>query len=350
MSRCAAAPSVVSNSRPDVITSRRPTYVRPGTLGRRWKTVGRPSGAPRLTTYPSGLLSASQTVRAGRTMRPSTVTRWRSGSADWPKTATAPSTFTRPARISSSALRREVTPARARARCRRINVIPVLRPARAGGARPTIRRAAATLPTPSSPGSPETAAWSRRGGDGPAPRRPPSAGRVPVSPASGSSVARSSSVSGRLAANSAASSSCASGLTTDHHGGERFGLLHLAGPTLGELEQGDERRQDLHHPRPGPDHVDPPELLALGEQRGDPRGRAFDVQRPRHHTVQHRLGDERDDALGGGEQVVEVDLERRRRQIRGGLLEAAAEAVGPLLRRVMQPSHQVADLLGLEPP
>src|SRR2546426_9695702 len=30
ISRCAAAPSVVSSSRPEVITSSRPTYVRPG--------------------------------------------------------------------------------------------------------------------------------------------------------------------------------------------------------------------------------------------------------------------------------------------------------------------------------
>src|SRR6267143_1250665 len=110
MRRCAAPPSVVSSSNPEVMTSSRPTYVRPGTLGRRSKTVRRPAGSPRLTTTPIGLLRASHVAAptAGRTARPSTTSRWRSGSTLSPTAATTPSTWTRPARIRSSALRRDV--------------------------------------------------------------------------------------------------------------------------------------------------------------------------------------------------------------------------------------------------
>ena len=66
--------------------------------------------------------------------------------------------------------------------------------------------------------------------------------------------------------------------------------------------------------------------------------------------MQHRLGDERDHPLRRGEQVVQVDLERRRREVGGGLLETATETVGPLFGRAVQPIHELADLLVLEQP
>jgi hypothetical protein len=53
---------------------------------------------------------------AGVTRRPSTVIRSRSGTTVWPVRATTPFTETRPAATSSSALRRDATPARASAR------------------------------------------------------------------------------------------------------------------------------------------------------------------------------------------------------------------------------------------
>src|SRR2546425_3808306 len=52
------------------------------------------------------------------------------------------------------------------------------------------------------------------------------------------------------------------------------------------------------------------ELLALGEQRLDPRRGALHIERPGHDAVQHRLGDERDHPFRRREQVVQLDHER----------------------------------------
>src|SRR6188472_4550196 len=62
---------------------------------------------------------------------------------------------------------------------------------------------------------------------------------------SGSRAASSSSGMGRPLANSAASSSFASGVTGDLHGGEGTGLTELQLATLGELEQGEQGREHL---------------------------------------------------------------------------------------------------------
>src|SRR2546425_7001567 len=51
------------------------------------------------------------------------------------------------------------------------------------------------------------------------------------------------------------------------------------------------------------------ELLALGEQRLDPRRGALHIERPGHDAVQHRLGDERDHPFRRREQVVQLDHE-----------------------------------------
>src|SRR6266576_2878931 len=114
-----------------------------------------------------GLLSAIQVVRvAPRTARPSTVMRCAPGSKLLPIVAGSPSTRTRPARIKSSALRRDATPARAMARCRRIRVIRVRRRGLGAGGPPTAPRAAAGPPDPSVRESPGTRGWCRRAAAG----------------------------------------------------------------------------------------------------------------------------------------------------------------------------------------
>src|SRR5687768_13872053 len=128
------------------------------------------------------------------------------------------------------------------------------------------------------------------------------ASRMPLSPACGSSDASSSIVSGRDAANSAASSSFVRGCTPDHHRAEGFGLLERQGAALGELEERDERGQHVDERGLRTDRLRPTERLVLLEQGMNPGGGSLDVERPRHDAVQHRLGDEGDDALGGAEQ------------------------------------------------
>src|SRR5216683_132851 len=164
-----------------------------------------------------------------------------------------------------------------------------------------------------------------------------SAARVSASPTSGSSVARSSSVSGRLAANRAASNSFARGLTPDHHRGEGLRLRQPQRAALGQLEQGNERGQYLHDRRPRANEVTPAELFPRGQQGLDPRRRAFHVERPGHDAVQHRLGDERDDTLRGCQEVVQLDLERRGRQLRRRRCVAARELLAAPRRRPLQP-------------
>src|SRR3989442_1369085 len=89
-----------------------------------------------------------------------------------------------------------------------------------------------------------------------------SAARTVPSPACGSSEHSSSTVSGRDAANRAASSSFASGLTADHDGAERPVLVDLERAALGELEQRDEGGEHVHDRRAGSHDIPPRELLA----------------------------------------------------------------------------------------
>src|SRR6266702_1745297 len=174
--------------------------------------------------------------------------------------------------------------------------------------------------------------------------------RTAVAPACGSRVASSSTVSGRAEANSAASTSFASGLTADLNRGERPLLVNVQRAALGELEQGDEGGQDVHDRRTFPHDVAPPEHRTFREQRLNPLGRALHVERSGHYTVQHRLGNEGDPPLRRSEQIVQVDHERRGR--RGGRLgrEAPPELLRPARRRRPQPFHELADLLILEHP
>src|SRR5438552_126474 len=118
------------------------------------------------------------------------------------------------------------------------------------------------------------------------------AARTAAVPAGGSSVSRSSTVSGRAEANSAASMSFARGLTADLNQGERPLLVNVQRTALRELEQGDERGQDVHDRGTLPHDVAPPERRPLAEPRLNALRRPFHVQRPRNPTVQHRLGAE----------------------------------------------------------
>src|SRR5256886_13391894 len=119
-----------------------------------------------------------------------------------------------------------------------------------------------------------------------------------ASPAVGSRVRSSSTVSGRDDANSAASNSFARGLTADLDRGERALLVYAQGPTLGELQQRDEYGQHVDDGGALAHGLQPAKLRALRQQRLQPGGRPFHIQRPRHHAVQHRLRYEGDHEIG----------------------------------------------------
>src|SRR6266581_4856062 len=195
-----------------------------------------------------------------------------------------------------------------------------------------------------------TSAYSRRVRNCHPCRISSSAARTAAAPACGSSVASSSTGSGRNAENSAASSSFARGLTANHDRSERPILPQPERPTLGELEQRDESRQRVHQAGALAHDVAPSELGALGEQRLDLRGRTLHVERPRHHAVQHRLGNQRNHPLRRREQIVQLDHQGRGRARR----RLGGEAPPELLRAprgcLRQPLHELADLLVLEQP
>src|SRR5688572_15930240 len=89
--------------------------------GTRSKIVRRPCGSDRVVRTPAGLFMTSQAVAVWATMGcPSTAMRSRSGSTLCPVRAGVPLTVTGPASTSTSAARRDATPARARARWMRI--------------------------------------------------------------------------------------------------------------------------------------------------------------------------------------------------------------------------------------
>jgi hypothetical protein len=118
----AHVPSLVSNKRPSVSRSSRPTVKSRSGRCTSANTVGRPCGSRAVATTPGGLLSIRYTWRDGDgSGRPSTVITSRLGSACAPGSSTTrPLTATRPAAISRSAPRREATPASARILCTRI--------------------------------------------------------------------------------------------------------------------------------------------------------------------------------------------------------------------------------------
>src|SRR5205807_95860 len=90
--------------------------------------------------------------------------------------------------------------------------------------------------------------------------------------------------------------------------------------------------------------------LPRRQQPLDPRGRALHVERAWHHTVQYRLGDERDHPLRRGEQVVQLDHQRGRGRLGRLGPEAAPELLGAPRRSLPQPLYQLPDLLVLEQP
>src|SRR5258706_11321789 len=112
-------------------------------------------------------------------------------------------------------------------------------------------------------------------------RRAARAAWTACSPAGGSNDASSSSVRGREAANSAASSSFVRGCTRNHHRAEGLTLRKRHQAALGELEQGDERRQHIDDRGAAAHDVGPAKLLVVGEESIDLRRRALDVERTR---------------------------------------------------------------------
>jgi hypothetical protein len=133
----AHVPSLVSNKRPSVSRSSRPTVKSRSGRCTSANTVGRPCGSCAVATTPGGLLSIRYTWRDGDgSGRPSTVITSRVGSACVPGSVTTrPLTATRPAAINRSAPRREATPASARILCTRI-ILHTAPPARRACARP----------------------------------------------------------------------------------------------------------------------------------------------------------------------------------------------------------------------
>src|SRR5574340_881934 len=117
MSRFAKSPSLVSSSSPVVAASSRPIGKRRGAPSGMYRpTVGRPCGSSRVVTTPAGLLSIRYHRRSGGSTRgPSTRTSSMPATILRPGVcSSSPFTPTRPARIISSAARRDATPARAR--------------------------------------------------------------------------------------------------------------------------------------------------------------------------------------------------------------------------------------------
>src|SRR5439155_5277289 len=161
----------------------------------------------------------------------------------------------------------------------------------------------------------------------------------------GAWVTSSSTVSGRAEANSAASTSFASGLTADLNRGERPLLMNVQRAALGELEQGDEGGQDVHDRRTFPHDVAPPEHRTFREQRLNPLGRALHVERSGHYTVQHRLGNEADNRLPPAGKTFQVNNNRRGR--RNGRLggKPPPDLLPPPRARPPHPSHDPRDLL-----
>src|SRR5439155_2598786 len=112
-SRWVSSPAFVRSNRPCVSASSQPIGYRRVRARTRSITVGRPCGSEEVVTYPAGLLSNTYS-RSGWTLPrwPSTSMRALVASTRIPSSvAGRPSTHTRPARIRSSAARRDATPA-----------------------------------------------------------------------------------------------------------------------------------------------------------------------------------------------------------------------------------------------
>jgi hypothetical protein len=74
------------------------------------------------------------------------------------------------------------------------------------------------------------------------------------------------------------------------------------------------------------------------------------AERPRHHAVQHRLGNERGHALGRAQQLVQLDHERRFRRVGRRRGVTASEPLGARRRGAREPAHQLPNLLVFEQP
>src|SRR3954471_10174962 len=100
--------------------------------------------------------------------------------------------------------------------------------------------------------------------------------------ASDSSVASSSVAIGRALANSAASSSFASGVTRDFHVGEWFGLRHFQLTELRQLQEAKKRRKNLPGLGVLPNDLRPEDARFELEHRANNRDGAGDVDGARN--------------------------------------------------------------------
>src|SRR5262249_39263913 len=131
--------------------------------------------------------------------------------------------------------------------------------------------------------------------------------------ASGSRTASSSVAMGLALANSAASSSFASGVTCDLHVGERSGLVHAQLAEFGELEKTKQGRKDLPGFCSALDELRPTDAGSEREHRANDQNCTGNVERSRNHLVHVRARDRSKDAVHGGEQLGERKSERRLR-------------------------------------
>src|SRR6185503_13354503 len=166
--------------------------------------------------------------------------------------------------------------------------------------------------------------------------------------ASGSSTASSDSASGRAAENNAASSSLVSCCTGNLQGAEGSELRQSELAHSGQLENGDQGRNDV-----GDRWFDTQcraelEPLTRFQERTDPARGALDIQRPRHHAVNDRPGHRVDDVVGRLEQVVDVEHQGRRRKVRRVRQETPREMVRPPLGLLTQPARDLAHLFVLQ--
>ena len=118
-----SSPSFVRSSAPVVSASRRPTGTTRDGWSTRSTTVRRPCGSLAVVTAPGGLVAAGRRRAAASRAAGRRGSPRRSRCTNVFSCPTSPLTVTRPALISSSALRREATPARASQALRRMTGI-----------------------------------------------------------------------------------------------------------------------------------------------------------------------------------------------------------------------------------
>src|SRR5579862_3038619 len=114
---------------------------------------------------------------------------------------------------------------------------------------------------------------------------------------------------GRALANSAASSSFASGVTGDLHVGERSGLVYAQLADLGEFEQTEERRKNLPWLGVALHELRPADVRLEREHGANDEDRAGNVERARHDFVHVGARDRTKHSVDRGKQLGERERE-----------------------------------------